>query len=88
MTTKQLLKKEIWEIHEEMKDSHIIDMYYSGWECDSKVVILKDGRVFGTNHGYTCELSLEYLKDYLLNLQTYINDTTNIINSIEKENNK
>lgn len=83
MKTKKLLKKEIWEI-QEMEGTHIIDMYYSGWECDSKVVILKDGRVFGTNHGSTCELSIKYLNKYLLDLQTYINDTTNIINSIDK----
>jgi len=48
------------------------DMYYSGWECDSLMWVLTDGRKFTTNHGSMCNFSNEGFAEYKEELQEYL----------------
>lgn len=50
-----------------------IDMYYCGWECDTRLWVMKNGDKIGTNHGGYYIVSDEEFNSYRENLEDYIN---------------
>lgn len=50
-----------------------IDMYYCGWECDTRLWIMKNGDKICTNHGDYYIVSDEEFNSYRENLENYIN---------------
>jgi hypothetical protein len=50
-----------------------IDMYYCGWECDTKLWIMKNGDKICTNHGDYYIVSDGEFNYYRENLENYIN---------------
>ena len=36
---------------------------YAGWECDDVGWVMHDGRIFGTNHGIVCEMTVKRIED-------------------------
>lgn len=50
-----------------------IDMYYCGWECDTKLWIMKNGDKICTNHRDYYIVSDEEFNYYRENLENYIN---------------
>ena len=56
----------------------IHDMYYCGWECDTTLWELPDGRLFGTDHGKIKQLTSEEFNEYRTELQEYIKSIEDI----------
>ena len=54
------------------------DMYYTGWEADSKFWLLEDGLMITTNHCQIVEFTQEDYQAYKQNLQNYIFNLPNI----------
>ena len=73
MKTAEILELNDTSIFEELECKRI-DMYYSGWECDSIAWILEDGRIFGTNHGSVEKISKKDFNKYLNKLSQYVLD--------------
>lgn len=49
-----------------------IDMYYCGWECDTKLWIMKNGDKICTNHGTPYIVSIDEFESYQNNLENYV----------------
>ena len=73
MKTEDIIKANDYSIFEDLLCNKI-DMYYSGWECDSVAWIFHDGRIFGTNHGTVCEISRDQFEVYKNELKLYIKE--------------
>jgi len=61
-----------------MEGVKTLPMFYSGWECDTDMWVLEDGRKFVTNHGFLCvfedenfEIYAKELEDYLIQIKEY-----------------
>jgi len=63
------------------------DMYYVGWECDSKFWLLKDGLMVTTNHTIIVEFTKEDYQAYKQDLQRYIYNLPSVKNYSHKQNN-
>lgn len=64
-----------YEVHSYFDDNceKKIDMYYSGWECDTRLWVMKNRDKICTNHGIYYTVSDEEFNSYRENLENYIN---------------
>jgi len=76
-----MIKKRIQTkpLNKVMKELNAVeyDMYYVGWECDSKFWLLEDGLMITTDHCQVVEFTQEDYKKYKQNLQKYISNLPN-----------
>ena len=82
----QAQTKPIRDIMREL-DAIEYDMYYVGWECDSKFWLLKDGLMVTTNHTIIVEFTKEDYQAYKQDLQRYIYNLPSVKNYSHKQNN-
>lgn len=50
-----------------------IEMYYSGWECDTTLWVMKNGDKICTNHSVYYIVSVDEFESYRNNLENYVN---------------
>lgn len=60
------------------------DIYYSGWEMDTKAWLMEDGTIFTTDHGSVYEMSLKEFKRYRKEMKNVVSEL-NEINKILKK---
>ena len=49
-----------------------IDMYYCGWECDTRLWVMRNGDKICTNHGTPYIVSIDEFESYRNNLENYV----------------
>lgn len=62
----------------------VIDVYWSGWECDSQAWLIKvDGKpvIVGSNHGENMDVGVEFLEERIAAYKQAIADTEGMIHS-------
>lgn len=63
----------------------VIDVFWSGWECDDKVWLVVDEgqkKIVASNHGQTHFADKQFLEDKIKEYQQAINDTQDLLNQL------
>lgn len=71
ISTEEILKKGINYLTNTL-NAQEYNMYYSGWEIDSKFWVIDDGRKFTTNHNCLIEFTEEDFNKYKYDLKMYL----------------
>jgi hypothetical protein len=67
-----------------------IDMYYSGWDCDSEAWVVENEKgerhCIGTNHGGQYVMSIAELKSFIETYEEAVKETNEAIDLLTEKN--
>ncbi len=73
---------------QKIKAEKVINVLWSGWECDDKVWLIKEDnkkKIIATNHGYPYVADINFLKEKMKEYQKAIQETEELLKDLEND---